>query len=48
MSELLVTSNKITSKWSNRYLKIGKSPFKITNQGLLIKTLKMFRILGML
>ena len=44
MSELFETSNKITSKRSNRHLKIDNSSFRITNRGLLIKTLKVFRI----
>ena len=44
MSELFETSNKITNKRSNRYLKIDNASFKITNRGLLIKTLTMFRI----
>ena len=44
MSELFETSNKITSKRSNRHLKIDNASFKITNRGLLIKTFKVFRI----
>ena len=44
MSELFETSNKITSKRSNRHLKIDNSSFRITNRGLLIKKLKVFRI----
>ena len=48
MSELFETSNKITSKRSNRHLKIDKSSFKITNRGLLIKTFKVFRIPSMM
>ena len=44
MSELFETSNKITSKRSNRHLKIDNASFKITNRGLLIKMLKVFRI----
>ena len=48
MSELFETSNKITSKRSNRHLKIDNSSFKITNRGLLIKTLKVFRIPSMM
>ena len=44
MFELFGTSNKIISKHSTRQLKIDKSPFKITNRGLLIKTFKVFRI----
>ena len=48
MSELFETSNKITSKRSNRHLKIDNASFKITNRGLLIKTLKVFRIPSMM
>ena len=48
MSELFETSNKITSKHSNRHLKIDNASFKITNRGLLIKTLKVFRIPSMM
>ena len=48
MSELFETSNKITSKRSNRHLKIDNDSFKITNRGLLIKTLKVFRIPSMM
>ena len=48
MSELFETSNKITSKRSNRHLKIDKASFKITNRGLLIKTLKVFSIPSMM
>ena len=44
MSELFETSNNITNKRSNRHPKIDNASFKITNQGLLIKTLKVFRI----
>ena len=44
MSELFETSNKITNKRSNRYPKIDNASFKITNRGLLIKMLKVFRI----
>ena len=44
MSELFETSNKITNKRSNRYQKIDNASVKITNQGLHIKTLKVFRI----
>ena len=44
MSELFETSNKITNKRSNLHLKIDNASFKITNRGLLIKTLKVFRI----
>ena len=44
MSELSETSNKITSKRSTHYLKIDNALFKITNQGLLIKTFKVFCI----
>ena len=43
-SELFETSNKITNKRSNRYSKIDNASFKITYQGPLIKTLKVFRI----
>ena len=48
MSELFETSNKITSKRLNRHLKIDNASFKITNRGLLIKTLKVFRIPSMM
>ena len=47
MSELFETSNKTTSKRSNRHLKIDNASFKITNRGLLIKTLKVFHIPSM-
>ena len=48
MSKLFETYNKITSKRSNRHLKIDNALFKITNRGLLIKTLKVFRIPSMM
>ena len=48
MAELLETSNKITNKRSIRHPKIDNALFKITNRGLLIKTLKMFRIPSMM
>ena len=48
MSELFEMSNKITSKCSNRHLKIDNASFKITNRGLLIKTLKVFCIPSMM
>ena len=48
MSELFETSNQITSKRSNRHLKIDNALFKITNRGLLIKTLKVFHIPSMM
>ena len=48
MYELFETSNKITSKRSNRHLKTDNASFKITNRGLLIKTLKVFRIPSMM
>ena len=48
MVELFETSNKITNKRSIRHLKIDNALFKITNRGLLIKTLKVFRIPGMM
>ena len=48
MPELFETYNKITSKCSNRHLKIDNASFKITNRGLLIKTLKVFRIPSMM
>ena len=48
MSELFETSNKITSKRSNRHLKIDNASFKITNRGLLIKTFKVFCIPSMM
>ena len=44
MSDLFETSNKITSKRSNRHLKIDNASFKVTNRALLIKTLKVFCI----
>ena len=47
MFELFETSNKITSNCSNRHLKIDNASFKITNRGLLIKMLKVFRIPSM-
>ena len=48
MSELFETSNKITSKRSDRHLKIDNASFKITNRDLLIKTFKVFRIPSMM
>ena len=48
MSELFETSNKITSKRSNRHLKIDNASFKVTNRSLLIKALKVFRIPSMM
>ena len=48
MSELFEMSNKITNKRSNCHLKIDNASFKITNRGLLIKKLKVFRILSMM
>ena len=48
MSKLFEMSNKITSKRSNRHLKIDNASFKITNRGLLIKTFKVFRIPSMM
>ena len=48
MSELFETSKKITIKRSNHHLKIDNASFKITNQGLLIKTLKVFHIPSMM
>ena len=48
MAELFETSNKITNKRSIRHPKIVNALFKITNRGLLIKTLKMFRIPNMM
>ena len=48
MVELFETSNKITNKRSIRHPKIDNALFKITNRGLLIKTLKMFRIPSMM
>ena len=44
MVELFETSNKITNKHPVRHLKTDNALFKITNRGLLIKTLKMFSI----
>ena len=46
--ELFETSNKITNKRSNRRPKIDNASFKITNRGLLIKVLKVFRIPSMM
>ena len=46
--ELFETSTKITNKCSNCHPKIDNASFKITNRGLLIKTLKVFRIPSML
>ena len=48
MSELFETSNKITRKRSNRHLKIDNASLKITIRGLLIDTLKVFRIPSMM
>ena len=48
MSEMLETSNKKTSKRSNRHLKNDNASFKITNRGLLMKTFKVFRIPSMM
>ena len=48
MSELFEASNKITSKHSNRHLRIDNASFKITNRGLLIKMLQVFRIPSMM
>ena len=48
ISELFGTSNKIISKHSTRQLIIDKSPFKITNRGLPIKMLKVFRVPSMM
>ena len=48
MSELFETSNKITSKRSNRQLKINNASSKITNRGLVIKVFKVFRIPSMM
>ena len=48
ISELLGTSNKIISKQSTRQLAIDKSPLKITNRGLLIKTFKVFCVPSMM
>ena len=48
MPELFETSNKINSKRSNRHLKFDNASFKITNRGLLIKTLMVFRIPSMM
>ena len=44
MAELFETFNKITNKHSVRHPKTNNALFKITNRGLLIKTLKMFNI----
>ena len=48
MAELFETSNKITNKRSVRHLKIDIALFKITNRGILIKTLKVFSIPSMM
>ena len=48
MVELFETSNKITNKRSIRHPKIDNALFKITNRGLLIKTLKVFCIPSMM
>ena len=48
LSELFETFNKITNKRLNHHLKIDNASFKITNRGLLIKTLKVFRIPSMM
>ena len=48
MSKLFETYNKITRKCLICHLKIDNASFKITNRGLLIKTLKVFRILSMI
>ena len=48
MFELFETCNKITSKRSNRQLKIDNASFKITNRGLLIKAFKVFCIPSMM
>ena len=48
MAELFGTSNKITHKRSVRHPKTDNALFKITNRGLLIKTLKMFSIPSMM
>ena len=48
MAELFETSNKVTNKRSTRHLKIDNALFEVTNRGLLIKTLKVFRIPGMM
>ena len=48
IAELFETSNKITNKRSIRHPKIDNALFKITNRGLLIKTLKVFSIPSMM
>ena len=48
MAELFETSNKITNKRSVRHSKTDNALFKIKNQGLLIKTLKVFNIPSMM
>ena len=48
MTELFKTSNKITNKRSACDLKTDNALFKITNRGLLIKTLKVFSVLRMM
>ena len=48
MAKLFDTSNKITNKCSIRHPKIDNALFNITNRGLLIKTLKVFRIPSMM
>ena len=48
VAELFETSNKITNKRSVRHPKTDNALFKITNRGLLIKTLKVFSIISMM
>ena len=48
MAELFETSNKITNKRSTHHLQIDNALFEVTNRGLLIKMLKVFRIPGMM
>ena len=48
MAELFETSNKITNKPLVRHPKTDNALFKITNRGLLIKTLKVFSIPSMM
>ena len=48
MAELFEMSKKITNKCSIRHLKNDNALFKITNRGLLIKTLKEFSIPSMI
>ena len=48
LAELSETSDKIINKRTVRHPKTDNTLFKITNQGLLIKTLKVFSIPSMM